>query len=195
MIGIYFAIGALIAVVFLYTLFQNGKKASLKKVEWYNAWALKLRLTHSSEKYLMAQLNTVSGKLEGCDVKIFEKITGDSNTSQYLHTFIQFEPNPFNFEFDISRKSLGGKSNFELGESSIDDHFTFLTNDADKFRKLLNAEVLNKLKLANAFFGNGISAEAEKFEHYFMGGLTKEEQTSELEAILDVMTALIKARI
>ncbi|NOQ70927.1 MAG: hypothetical protein GQ574_02935 [Crocinitomix sp.] len=193
MTNVYIAIGILVAVVLLYLLFQNGKKASLKKVVWYNNWALKMRLAHSSEKYLMAQLNTVSGKLEGCDVKIFEKITGSNNKSQYLHTFIQFEPSPFNFEFDISRKSSGGISNFEVGEASIDDLFIFVTNDADKFRNLLNSEVINNLKLANAYLGTGISADAEKFEHYFMGGLRKEEQTEELEALLNVMTALIKA--
>lgn len=194
MLYLYISIGVLIAVILLYLLFQNGKKASLKKVEWYKAWAYKMNFNHSSEKYLMAQLNTVNGNVAGCDFKIIEKITGSHHESQYLHTFIQFEPSPFDFEFDISRKSLGSKSNFELGDSSIDDHFTFLTNDIEKFRTLLTPDTINKLKLTTAFFGTGIKCNNEKLEHYFLGGLTKESQTEELEAILNVMQAFIKAR-
>ncbi len=194
MLYLYISIGILIAVVLLYLLFQNGKKASLKKVEWYKAWAFKMNLNHSAEKYLMAKLNTVSGTLEGCNFKIFEKITGSHHESQYLHTFIHFEPSPFDFEFDISRKSLGGKSNFELGDPTIDDHFTFLTNDTAKFRALLTPDAINKLKLTSAFFGTGIKCDNEKLEHYYLGGLTKESQTEELEAILNVMQAFIKAK-
>lgn len=192
--GLYITIGILVAVVLLYLLFQNGKKASLEKVEWYKAWAFKMHLSHSSEKYLMAQLNTLSGNLEDCEFKIFEKVTSNNHKSQYLHTFIHFEPSPFDFEFDISRKSLGGKSNFEFGDPSIDDHFTFLTNDTVQFRNLLNSGVLNKLKLAQPFFGTGICADSEKFEHYFLGGLRKEAQTAELEAILNAMIALTNER-
>ena len=193
MVRLYIALGVLIAVVLLYRLFQSGIKANSIKVDWYNNWALKMRLAHSSEKHLMARLNTVSGKLEGSDVKIYEKITGHSNKSQHLHTFIQFEPNPFDFQFDISRKRLGGKSNLESGDNSIDAQFTFLSSDPVKFRKLLTTEVLSKLNLVHSFFGTGICSEDEKFEYYFMGGLRKEAQTGELEAILNVMTALIKA--
>ncbi|MDG1914289.1 MAG: hypothetical protein P8I55_06835 [Crocinitomix sp.] len=77
----------------------------------------------------MAQLNTLIDAVDGCEIKIYELITGSTNQSQYLHTFIHITPNPFNFQFDISRKSLGGKSNFVFGNSSIDDHFTFSTSN------------------------------------------------------------------
>tara|TARA_Y100000385_G_C12549938_1_gene407477 strand:- start:56 stop:289 length:234 start_codon:yes stop_codon:yes gene_type:complete len=77
----------------------------------------------------MAQLNTLIDAVDGCEIKIYELITGSTNQSQYLHTFIHITSNPFNFQFDISRKSLGGKSNFVFGNSSIDDHFTFSTSN------------------------------------------------------------------
>ena len=47
-------------------------------------------------------------------------------------------------------------------------------------------------KLATTNFGNGITCDSEKLEHYFMGGLTIEEQTAELEIILNIMQLLVK---
>jgi hypothetical protein len=192
MTALYITIAIVIALGLLYLLFQNGKKASLKKVEWYKNWGARIRFTHSAEKYLMAQLNTLTGSVDGYEIKIFELITGASNQSQFLHTFIQITPNPFNFQFNISRKNLGGKSNFELGDPSIDDHFSFLSSNPDEFRKLITPAVTNKLLIATSNFGNGITCDSEKLEHYFMGGLTTEEQTAELEIILNIMQLLVK---
>tara|TARA_B110000046_G_C13013669_1_gene407784 strand:+ start:2690 stop:2845 length:156 start_codon:yes stop_codon:yes gene_type:complete len=51
MTPLYITIAIIIALGLLYLLFQNGKKDSLKKVEWYRDWGARIRFSHSAEKY------------------------------------------------------------------------------------------------------------------------------------------------
>lgn len=189
--GFYIAFGIAFVTILLILVFRKGGKISRAKVEWYKHLAQRLNLQHSSERFMLGHLNTITGNLDGNALKIYEKVTGNDNNSQYLHTFITFEPNPFEFEFEIGRKQTGAENNVTIDDPSIHTQFYFSSPQPEKLKPLITSDVLMVLNKVGDNLGTGIKSTTENFTHFQLGGPKREEQMQDLEDLLQLMRALV----
>lgn len=190
-------VGLIILIIFLV---RYSQKLNKRKVTWYQNWALKLGLKHELVKYMFAKLNVMSGSLEGCQVQIYEKIVG-SGKNRSMHTFIEFSPNPFDFDFRIAKegffskvgKSLGSKD-IEFNDHEFDKTFLLKSKEEEKFRAIMDYPAQQALRGIEKDLIGSIYSQGDKFSYSIMGGFTKEEKIEDFERVLDFMRLLIKNR-
>ena len=190
-------IGLIVLVIFLV---RYGKKINQKKIVWYQNWALKLGLQHELVKNGFAKLNVLHGNLDGCPVQIYEKMVG-SGKNRAMHTYVEFTPSPFHFDFRIAKegffskvgKTFGAKD-IEFNDFEFDKKFLLKSKEEEKFRSILDYKAQHALsEIEKDLFGS-IHNNGGKFSYSIPGGFAKEEKIADFERILDFMRLLIKNR-
>lgn len=187
--------GLIVLIIFLV---RYSKKINQKKIGWYQNWALKLGLKHELSKYMLTKLNVLSGQLDGNQVLIYEKIVG-SGKNRSLYTFVEFTPNPFDFQFSIGKegffskigKSLGAKD-IEFDNTEFDKTFLLKSKEEDKFRAMMDYRAQEALRGIENVLVNSIVSNQKTLSYSIFGGFTKEEKIEDFERVMDFMRLLIK---
>jgi hypothetical protein len=196
-----FAIAVLVGLIVLVIfLVRYGKKINQKKIVWYQNWALKLGLQHELVKNGFAKLNVLHGNIENCPVQIYEKMVG-SGKNRAMHTYVEFTPSPFDFDFRIAKegffskvgKTFGSKD-IEFNDFEFDKKFLLKSKEEEKFRSIMDYKAQQALNgIEKDLFGS-IHNSGGKFSYSIPGGFVKEEKIADFERILDFMRLLIKNR-
>lgn len=187
-------------IVLFVVLIRYSQRINKRKIVWYQNWAIRLDLKHELVKYLFAKLNVLSGEIENCPVSIYEKIIGSGKNSS-LHTFIEFSPNPFDYDFSIAKegffskvgKSLGAKD-IEFNDHEFDKTFLLKSKEENKFRALMDYRMQQALREIESDLTGHIISNNKVFTYSIMGGFTKEEKIADFEKILSFMRQLIRNR-
>lgn len=189
-------IGILIGIIVW--MMQRHKKLNKLKHIFYSEFADKHKLSHRSDKYMMAMLNTVQGNWNGYPFAVFEEMQGSGNSKQ-IYTYAVFENVRFDFNFKIGKEHIFSKTEkllglkgIEFGDTEFDKKFLIKANDEDKFRAFFNQHLQDELKSIKNDLVSSIRLDNGVLSYYHYGPLLNEKKFHSFEQVISFMMKLIE---
>ena len=109
-------IGGLVALIVWAV--KYGKKVNARKLKWYQEFATKHGLEHTTHKHFFNVLNSVNGTFHDCTFQFYEEVKGSGKHQQFF-AHIKFYNSPLNFDFKIGKEHLFSKAGKLLGMKDI----------------------------------------------------------------------------
>lgn len=185
--------------VLLMVLFRYASKVSKRKIERFQALALKMNLKHENRKpnFLSANLNYLTGFVRQYPIEIYEKMI-KSGKNSYLYTCISIKNTALNYNFSIGKEHFFSKigktfgfKDIEFDNPEFDKIFKLKSDDESRFRMLMNYELQNDLMELNAHLRANVVNSPGQLEYTILGGLDNEARVEELEKVVAFMVKIL----
>jgi hypothetical protein len=193
---LFLAIGAFVALIVW--AIKYGKKVNARKVVYYQEFANKHRLQHSTHKHFFNVLNSVNGTLHDCTFQFYEEVQG-SGKHQQFYAHIKFYNTPFNFDFKIGKEHLFSKAgklfgmkDVEMGDDAFDKRFLLKSKSENELRDLMTYDIQGELTRLDPDLKGSIHCKDGVLVYTIIGGLPKETSFRSAEKVVDFMIELIK---
>lgn len=107
--------------VFIIVIARYAGKVNQRKIERFQALALKMNLKHENRKpnFLSANLNYLTGFVRQYPIEIYEKIIGSGKNS-HLYTCISIKNTSLNYNFSIGKEHFFSKIGKTFGFKDIE---------------------------------------------------------------------------
>lgn len=177
---------------------RYSKKINKRKGKFFQEFATKHGLEHTSNKYMMNVLNSVSGTWNNYPFKVYEQIVG-SGKNKTVMTYATIENLPFDYDFKIGKEHLFSKAgkllglnDIEFGDDEFDKKFLIKAKDENKFRAFFNYKLQDELKQIKGDLRSSIRMSGGKLTYANYGAIPNEKAFTSFEKIVNFMFILVK---
>ncbi len=194
-------IGIAVLILFLGFLAIFVRKKNAKKETQFKDLANRYQLEYYKTKsFFEGQKFQLKGQYKGIPIEIYEKVKG-SGKQKVRYTIIKIESKDFGFKFSIGKENfltrMGkwiGFNDIEFQDHELDRTFLFKSKDEQRFRSLINQEILAELSRIKESMKGAITFKDSALEYAVAHEMVDDLKRSQFEEVFPVLEKIASSK-